>query len=212
MQYPEPLQEYALSEITQRIQRGVYPNGSKLVPQKIAESLGISSTPVVAAINRLVALGLVETIPRRGAIVKGFSSTDIRNYFDMRLMMECYSVKPALKHVDAEPELLAQMRSLVEQFDSIPPTDLETARDLETQFHTLFVRLAKNTQLDRLYEYNWSMGSLFFTYSVGKVKTDDFQLSLLEHRKILEALETKDEAQLLFMVSDHLKFLYKTID
>ena len=196
MNYPEPLQEFALTEITRRIQTGEYPVGSRLVAQKIAASLNISATPVVAAINRLAAQGLVETIPRKGAIVKQFSVEDIRNYFDARIMMETYAVKPAIQNVDQHPEIVEELREIVDRFDSVEPTDLEAARVQENRFHPLMVKLAGNAQLDRLYEFNWSVGSVYFVYSLKKVKPENFKISLVEHRQILEALLNKDEARL----------------
>ena len=178
MDYPESLQDYALDEIRRRIQTGVYPVSSKLAPQKIAADLNISSTPVVAALNRLVSQGLVERIPRRGFIVKQFSTQDIRNYFDTRIMMECWAVNTAIQNVDKFPDLIAQLQEIVDQFDNISPTDLTTARDLETRFHLLLIQMAGNDQLTRLYEFNWSVGSVFFVYSVGRVTPEDFQISL----------------------------------
>ena len=212
MNYPEPLQEFALTEITRRIQTGEYPVGSRLVAQKIAASLNISATPVVAAINRLAAPGLVETIPRKGAIVKQFSVEDIRNYFDARIMMETYAVKPAIQNVDQHPEIVEELREIVDRFDSVEPTDLEAARVQENRFHPLMVKLAGNAQLDRLYEFNWSVGSVYFVYSLKKVKPENFKISLVEHRQILEALLNKDEARLEFLVKDHLRFLNKALE
>lgn len=212
MNYPEPLQEFALTEITRRIQTGEYPVGSRLVAQKIAASLNISATPVVAAINRLAAQGLVETIPRKGAIVKQFSVEDIRNYFDARIMMETYAVKPAIQNVDQHPEIVEELREIVDRFDSVEPTDLEAARVQENRFHPLMVKLAGNAQLDRLYEFNWSVGSVYFVYSLKKVKSENFKISLVEHRQILEALLNKDEARLEFLVKDHLRFLNKALE
>lgn len=212
MNYPEPLQEFALTEITRRIQTGEYPVGSRLVAQKIAASLNISATPVVAAINRLAAQGLVETIPRKGAIVKQFSVEDIRNYFDARIMMETYAVKPAIQNVDQHPEIVEELREIVDRFDSVEPTDLEAARVQENRFHPLMVKLAGNAQLDRLYEFNWSVGGVYFVYSLKKVKPENFKISLVEHRQILEALLNKDEARLEFLVKDHLRFLNKALE
>ena len=212
MKYPEPLQEFALTEITRRIQTGEYPVGSRLVAQKIAASLNISATPVVAAINRLAAQGLVETSPRKGAIVKQFSVEDIRNYFDARIMMETYAVKPAIQNVDQHPEIVEELREIVDRFDSVEPTDLEAARVQENRFHPLMVKLAGNAQLDRLYEFNWSVGSVYFVYSLKKVKPENFKISLVEHRQILEALLNKDEARLEFLVKDHLRFLNKALE
>ena len=71
--------------------------------------------------------------------------------------------------------------------------------------------MAGNDQLTRLYEFNWSVGSVFFVYSVGRVTPEDFQISLREHRKILNALLQRDEARLLSLIRDHLRFLNKAI-
>jgi Transcriptional regulators len=212
MKQPESLQNYAMDEIRRRIQTGVYPVKSKLAPQRIAAELNISSTPVVAALNRLATQGLVEILPRRGFIVKGFSIEDIRNFFDMRIMMECWAVSDAVKNVDRFPEIIREMKELVDRFDNISPSDLETARDLETQFHLLFIQMAGNSQLTRLYEFNWSVGSVFFVYSVSKVTPEDFQISLHEHRELLDALVNGDKVRLQSLLKKHLRFLNKAID
>ncbi len=211
MDYPEPLQEYALSEITRRIQTGIYPTGAKLAPQHIARDLNISSTPVVAALNRLAAQGIVEMIPRRGAIVKEFSVQDIKNFFDMRTMMELWSIKSAIQNVDKFPQIMEELQQITDWFDHVEPRDLETARKLETRFHLLLIKMAGNSQLTRLYEYNWSVGSVFFVYSVGKVNPENFQVSLLEHRKLLNALLNRDEEHMTDLLSNHLRFLSKAI-
>lgn len=211
MNHPQSLQDYALEEIRQRIQKGAYPVGSKLAPQKIAAELDISSTPVVAALNRLMSQGLVENIPRRGFIVKEFAIKDIMDYFDTRTMMECWAADSAIANVEKYPDIMAEMWSLADQFDAISPTDLETARAVETRFHLDLIRMAGNDQLTRLYEFNWSVGSVFFVYSLGKVTPENFQISLREHRELLNLLVKKDAAGLTTMIREHLRFLNKAI-
>ena len=78
MEQPRSLLEYALDAIRENILIGKYPAGQKLSTQDIAEELGISRTPVNAAINRLVAEGLAEAIPRRGTIVRKLSKKQIQ--------------------------------------------------------------------------------------------------------------------------------------
>lgn len=212
MEYPEPLQDYALAQITRGIQNGVYPMGSKLAPQRIAQSLGISSTPVVAALNRLAAQGLVEMIPRRGAVVKKFSAEDIRNHFDTRIMMECWAARSAIRNVDRFPEIIQEMDSLADQIGRSSAEDLETTRDMETRFHTLLVQLAGNDQLTRLYTFNWSVGSVYFVYTVGKVPPENLLISLQEHREIVTALKARDEEWLQALIKNHLRFLSKALD
>lgn len=212
MEYPEPLQDYALAQITRGIQTGLYPMGSKLAPQRIAQTLGISSTPVVAALNRLAAQGLVEMIPRRGAVVKKFTTEDIRNHFDTRTMMECWAVKPAIRNVERFPDIIKEMEDLAASFDRVPAGDLEATRDLDTRFHTLLVKMAGNDQLSRLYEFNWSVGSVFFVYSMGKVKPENLLISLREHQEIVTALKARDEEWLQTLIKSHLRFLSKALE
>ncbi len=212
MKRPESLQDYATEEIRRRIQTGVYPVKSKLAPQRIAAELQISSTPIVAALNRLASQGMVEILPRRGFIVKSFSVEDIRNYFDTRVMMECWAVTEAVKNVDRFPDIIQEMGELVDQFDHISPTDLEAAREVETRFHLLLIQMAGNDQLTRLYEFNWGVGSVYFVYSVGRVKPENFRISLQEHRLLLNALLERDEAKLRTLLKEHLRFLNKAID
>ena len=60
MKTSDSLQDFAYEEIKKRIQNGEYAPGTKLNTQEISDSLGISRSRVLAAINRLIALGLVE--------------------------------------------------------------------------------------------------------------------------------------------------------
>ena len=207
--FPEQLQEYALSEITRRIQTGEYPVGSRLVAKTIADSLNISATPVVAAINRLAAQGLVETIPRKGAVVKTFSTTDIGNYFEARTMIECFVAHLAVQNVDKFPESVKKMQEAADQLERVhvEQMDVEQIRKWETQFHSELIKLSDNPQLERLYEFNWSVGSVYFVYSIKKVSPDNFRVSLREHQKILEALLNRDAEQLEFLVREEEEFI-----
>ncbi len=211
MKQPESLQDYAMDAIRRNIQSGVYPVKSKLAPQRIAAELNISPTPVVAALNRLVTQGLVEILPRRGFIVKGFSTEDILNYFDTRVMMETWAATAAAKNVERFPEIIEEMKVLADQLDHVDLTDLDTIGPLEARFHLLLIQMAGNEQLTRLYEFNWSYGSVFFVYSVGQVPPKDFQVSLKEHRQILEILLSGNSAKLQSIVKRHLRFLDKAI-
>ena len=134
------LQDYAFLEIRKRIQNGTYPPGSKLSTQEISDSLGISRTPVVAAINRLVAQGVAEAIPNRGVTVAKITPRRILETVDIRMMIERFCVRPAIKNVDYAPEIIAEMQELVDALQDIE--DFNAAYELESRFHTLYVKLA----------------------------------------------------------------------
>ena len=93
------LSEYAYEEIKHAIERGVYPPGAKLITQEIADRLGISRTPVVAAVNRLTAEGYADAVPQHGIFVKKLSVKMIRDTLELRLMIELFSVDAVIRNM-----------------------------------------------------------------------------------------------------------------
>lgn len=204
------LQDYAFLEIRKRIQNGTYPPGSKLSTQEISDSLGISRTPVVAAVNRLVAQGVAEAIPNRGVTVAKITPRRILETVDIRVMIETYCVRPAIKNVDYAPEIIAEMREIVEQLLCIQ--DFNAAYELESRFHTLFVKLAGNEKLLNIYEANWSVGSIFFLWTSSTTNEGFLRDSLKESKTILDLLLAKDAEALEKFVHHHIQVVYDIID
>jgi len=62
--------------------------GQKIVQDKLAESLGISRTPLRSALQMLEAEYLVQSVPRKGVIVKEFSDKEIVELYDCRIALE----------------------------------------------------------------------------------------------------------------------------
>ena len=106
MKTSDSLQDFAYEEIKKRIQNGEYAPGTKLNTQEISDSLGISRSPVLAAINRLIALGLVEATPRKGTTVAQLSDTQIRNIIEARQMMELFCVKLCIRNIEYHPGII----------------------------------------------------------------------------------------------------------
>ena len=66
--------------------------GTRLVDSKLAEKYGISRTPIRDALMRLTEEGLVENTGK-GYYVYMPSADDIRELFELRLMMDLYSAR-----------------------------------------------------------------------------------------------------------------------
>ena len=60
-----------ITQITQEISSGVLRPGDQLEESALAARFGVSRTPIREAIRAMVGLGLLETRPRKGAIVLG---------------------------------------------------------------------------------------------------------------------------------------------
>jgi len=64
------LREHVHRALRQAILSGTFEAGSRMNERRLAEQLGVSTTPVKEALRQLEADGLVETKPRSGVIVK----------------------------------------------------------------------------------------------------------------------------------------------
>lgn len=70
------------------IMGGSYPAGHRLRIRDVAAELGTSVMPVREAIRRLEEAGLVETLPNRGARVKGFTPAELLHVYAVRRLLE----------------------------------------------------------------------------------------------------------------------------
>src|SRR5689334_3758625 len=67
---------------------GTYPQGSRLIEQRLAEELEVSRVPLREAVPQLEMHGFVETSPRRGAVVATWDAKRVNDLFDLRLSLE----------------------------------------------------------------------------------------------------------------------------
>lgn len=217
MKHDESLLDYAFREMRTRILNGTYPPGSKLSTQEISDSLGISRTPVVSAVNRLVAQGLAVALPRRGVVVADFTLQQLREITEVRQMCELYAASFAVKNALHCPEILDEMEAVAEELRTLPnkendARDYSRATELEIQFHTLFVRLAGNSQLTKLYVNNWNIGSMFQIFMLSKVPLEHHLFSFEEHVQLIEYIRAKDESAILDFIPKHLTSVFSSID
>ena len=205
------LVDQAYETIRKDIFDGVYQPGEKLRTREISERLGMSRTPVVSAVNRLVAQGIATDIPHRGVVVSQMTPSHIRDFLDMRRMMESFVVHDAIKNVGFFPETMREMERLAGELIATPDTEYNQISTLERQFHINFIKLGNNAQLSRLYESNWGIGFAVYTFVSAKVPVQQYRESCEEHFRFLEYLKRGDEAALQDALNQHMKTVYSTI-
>ena len=67
--------------------------GQVLSRRQLAEELGVSIAPVVEALNRIELEGFIESIPRKGTIVRPVKKQDFYERFIMREAIECTAAR-----------------------------------------------------------------------------------------------------------------------
>lgn len=80
--------EHLFQALRTRIVRGELQGGKPLRQDHIAAEYGTSHVPVREAFQRLEAMGLVESLPRRGVRVTELSKQSIKETVEMRIVLE----------------------------------------------------------------------------------------------------------------------------
>ena len=151
MSRPElSLSRRAEAIIRERIICGAFAFGERLSDRTLAETVGISRTPVRAALARLAGQDLVSIRPQSGTFVMHPTAESIRTVCDMRAVLECGALRilaAACSEAAVEP-----VRVAVEGGERAVQTgDLAAAARLDKAFHEALVAASGNALLVRAY-------------------------------------------------------------
>lgn len=118
------------ASLRESIVTGDFPAGSLHSIYRLADLLQVSRTPVREAVLRLADLGLVTIERNRGVRIRGVTIADVREVFQLRLMIEVPAAAYAAAHADAAT--VTQISSTLEQMRRYAELDDEpefTAHD-----------------------------------------------------------------------------------
>ncbi|MEV5824616.1 GntR family transcriptional regulator [Spirillospora sp. NPDC052242] len=104
----ETLTDFAADEIRKRIVLGWLPPGAKLRVDPLAAELDVSRVPVREAFRELLAEGLAEVYPRRGAVVSDIRRHDVEDGYRMLEEVEVMAAERVA--ATASAETAARMR------------------------------------------------------------------------------------------------------
>ena len=160
--------------------------GQKIVQDKLAEELGISRTPLRSALQILEAESLVESIPRRGMIVKEFSNEEIIEIYDCRIALESTAVR--LFTEKATTSDIIKLKTIFQPFLKEKKTiDPIAYKKADIQFHNTIIKKCGNSFLYKLFQ----QGNLLTLIDIiGLVRPSNETLS--EHMNIIDAIEKRN--------------------
>ena len=107
----------AVMELRDLIAEGAIAPGERLTEVQLAEMLGMSRTPVRAAVQHLREEGLLEPRPGGGYAVHAYGSREIAEAIELRGMVEGLAAR-LLAERGAEAAALARFDALVEEIDA----------------------------------------------------------------------------------------------
>ncbi len=178
--------------VRDRIIKGVYPGGTRLTEQEIANSTGVSRTPVREALRRLQAEGFVTVTANHGAIVTEWTAQDTSNVFELRALLEPYGAAKAAENIT--PEGVAELRKLAEaqrrESERRGPGYVTRIRELNSDFHRVLHGFSGNARLAALLPVLMEAPLVLKTFS--NYDSDDLLRSAFHHLELVSALEAHD--------------------
>ncbi|UQA94346.1 GntR family transcriptional regulator [Streptomyces halobius] len=166
-----------------------YEGGMLLTEGELAETVGVSRTPVREALLRLEVEGLIKLYPKKGALVLPVSAQEIADVVETRLLVEKHA---AAKAVPASEALLDELTELLDTMrEQAASGDLAAVSVADRAFHAAIVRSTGNQILDRLYEQLRDR-QLRMGVAVMHAHPDRIAKNITEHGEILEALRAGD--------------------
>lgn len=168
---------------------GQLKRGVELNSVTLSEQLQVSRTPVQEAIRRLEADGLVVNPLGKKARVAKFTAKDVREVYEMRIVLESTAAALAAKHIsdDAVHKLRAEADALAESTDDL--TWSSRAIDYDIRFHQVLAQASNNDRLrDDIGRYRLLVRGFCRMTGSG----ENLRAALNEHLTILAAIEARD--------------------
>ena len=203
-----PLRDIVFNTLRDAIINGDLEPGEGLIEISLADTLGVSRTPVREAIRELENEGLVVMTPRKGAEVARISSKDLIDVLEVRRTLEVLAMELACDKIT--PEELAHLEANLNDFDSCiskgTPTELSS---LDENFHEIIYNSTGNMRLIQILN---NLRKQMYRYRFVYIKEISHRKTLqLEHLKILNALKDRDKEACVTTILEHIDNQKKAI-
>jgi DNA-binding GntR family transcriptional regulator len=201
LQARKSLGEHVFDSLKQAIIRGNMSPGEWLVESHIADTLGISRTPVREAIHKLEREGLIERQPRGGFTVLGLTRDDIEETFGIRAVLEGYAARlAALKHQEKE---LVPLKRKIEEFEKcLEKKQTDNLTRINTEFHELLYALSKSPKL--VHMINGLTDQIYRFRQIILKETKMAKISNDDHKQMLDFIRKRDADGVEALVRDHI--------
>jgi len=203
----------AQQRLRELILAGDLPAGSRIAELSLVERLGMSRTPIRAALMRLGQEGLLEALSGGGYAVRTFSEQEVADAIELRGTLEGLAARLAAERGVA-PALMAQARECLDQIDlllrqlTLDDDSFSVYVGLNGHFHTLLADMANSAVLAREIE---RASRLPFASASGFVGVqahspdarDMLVVAQHQHRQVLDAIGQREAGRAEALMREH---------
>lgn len=207
--------------LREMILAGELPGGARIAELAIVEKLGVSRTPIRAALMRLAQEGLLEGLVNGGYAVRTFSERDVSEAIELRGTLEGLSARLAAER-GAAAAVLAEARACLGRIDGVlsqPALDDESFLryvTLNQRFHNLLSEMAGSTvitrELERVVNLPFASPSGFVVSQANSPQARDMLIVAQDqHRQVLDAIERREGARAEAIMREHSRIAQRNL-
>jgi DNA-binding GntR family transcriptional regulator len=202
-----PIEE-AYDFIRQNILDGVYHPAQRLIESQLIKDIGVGRYHIRVALERLQAIGLVSLEPNRGASVTALELRDVLDILEAREVLEVLTIRLATKNM--KPELLDQLNVHFDDMkQALQAEQFERYSEINTSFHeAIYCACGNKSVLELLILLKTRLTRLHLRTILLPGRAD---ISIAEHRRILEALRQQDPDKAEEAIRIHIGTLGETV-
>ena len=166
-----------------------HPEEIRLDEKQLSAALGVSRTPIREAMTLLEQEGFLRTEPRRGIFIVRKTKKQIIEMIEIWAALE--SMAARLATLNASEAEIAALRRVFDEFrTSTPAEHIDEYSDANIAFHQAIIRLSGSGLMERMID------NLFIhVRAIRKMtisQSDRAARSIIDHMRIIEALERRD--------------------
>jgi DNA-binding GntR family transcriptional regulator len=189
----QTVEDMTQSFIREAIIQGVFRPGQRLNLDTIAGSLGVSRMPVRASLRQLENEGLVQIHPYRGATVSVLRPEEIAEIYELRILLESYLLKLAIKAMD--DELVHRLEAIVHNLEDAEELSERLERRYQL-YELIYQRANRPRALAQVNNLRASVGRYLLLQRVDEQHS---------HEELIDHIRDRDVESATAWLSKHLR-------
>ena len=175
-------------QILLRIIHRELPGGTELKSTRLAADMGVSRTPVVQALGRLAADGIVMQQRNHRAVVRENAENWLVELHELRLLLEpAAAARAATRIPDAVLEELGKLADAASPDNN--PNWMQKSREFDYALHRAVAEYADNLPLSEAIRKCWSFKRL--SYDAGQDTEETLRNGYEDHLHIMKAFRLR---------------------
>jgi GntR family transcriptional regulator of vanillate catabolism len=211
----------AQRQLRELILAGELAPGSRIAEVTLVERIGVSRTPVRAALQRLEQEGLLQPLPGGGYAVRVFSEREVADAIELRGTLEGLAARLAAER-GAPPAQLDQAREALDCIDAVlqrPALDDEAFEryvQANARFHAVLHGLAGSAlmarELERVVRLPFASPSGFVVQQAETPQARDMLIVAQDqHRQVLDAIERREGGRAEAIMREHSRIAQRNL-